>query len=418
MVYIYIPKLDETQTLRSWGEVLLHSVSLKDLINPLNLNNGIIFLLIKKGNIDLIEERNLGFPIFLTLMVILINFFIVINFSTWRKEYLSNANYKNYFYFILLPSLAVGLIFLKLTDTFSIYKIFWGFVPGLNSIRYPYRFYFILGFILWIFILMTIDLYLKKHQKQTIRVLIYILVTTIALDNLKPYYSFWKPDDYLPQSLHKQKEFIQNTCDYFILDRPGGWWDDATKSIALSAITGVPTTNGQSSAYPKGYPAKPQLYEGDISEMLAWAGFGISNKRGCFVSDSFEPIVSSAKESRIEVYDGFSPKEFNTNNFWNWSTSSKSTFLISIPKNRKQVSLVMEIKTPPCINERELVFKDMQKGEILSAKINSKSRFLEVPVINNEFGLIKIEIQTDENYCNIDGDSRNLFYEIKNYKLQ
>ena len=417
-LFIYVPKFLETASLRNWSEVAFHSVTLRELLNPINLHNGIVFVLFKSRNIDLIEERNLGFSIGLSVSLAIILICILFNFKVWKKSYYEKEeNYRFLIHYLLLPSLFLGLIFLKLTDEFSLYKLFWSVVPGFTSIRYPYRFYFILGMVFWIFIFMTLNIYLKNKTDKSRRLALFILLIAITLDNLKPYYSFWKAEDYLPNSLYKQINFLQNNCDYFILDRPGGWWDDATKAIALSAISGVPTSNGQSSGFPAGYPIKPQLYEGDISEMLKWSQFGISEDLGCFVSDNFLPILSNPNESRMEIYDGFSLTEKNKNNYWNWATSAKATLFVSLPKDKEKTSLEFTLKTPPCIEERNLTFIALPNTELSKVSVRLKETTFKINLMNNDHNLIKIEITTDDKFCRIGEDPRTLFYEIKNYKI-
>ena len=415
---IYLPNFKNASASRSWSEVLYHSVSLGELVKPEGLNNGIYFLLVKNSEVGILEERNLGLPLALTISIIILGALIIFNYKTWiNKYYKTEKKYQIFLKLIVLPTLILGLIFLKLTEEFSIYKVFWSTIPGLSSIRYPYRFYFILGMLLWIFIFMTLDIYLKNHSKLRNKIFIYAIFLLITLDNIKPYYSFWKADDYLPKTLHKQTYFIEENCDYFILDRPGGWWDDATKSIALSAITGVPSANGQSSGYPEGYPVKPQLYEGDITEMLEWAQFGISPDKGCFVSDSFTPFMSRPSESRVETYEGFSPKEGGVPDYWSWATRSDPILFVSTIANSRTIKLDIQIKTPPCLQERELTFVALPDTQLKTITIDAKSSIYSIQIPLSKFNLTKIQIFTDNVFCNIENDPRDLYFEIKNYKI-
>jgi hypothetical protein len=415
---IHLPIFRSTSTSRSWVEVLLHSVSFKDLVNPAPLNNGIYFLVVKNLNTNTVDIRNLGFSLALTVTFVVIGILIALNYKTWINNYYNfDKKYQIFSKLILIPALILGLIFLKLNEDFSLYKIFWSTIPGLSSIRYPYRFYFILGMILWIFIFMTLDIYLKHNPFAKNKIFIYIIFILVTLDNLKPYYSFWKAEDYLPSSLHKQTTFIEENCDYFILDRPGGWWDDATKAIALSALTGVPAANGQSSGYPEGYPVKPQLYEGDVTEMLEWAQFGISSEKGCFVSDSFTPLISEPIEPRVETYDGFSPKEGGETDYWSWATRSDPVLFVSTIANSRNNILDIQIKTPPCLQERELTFVALPDTQLKKIAIDAKSSNYSIQIPPSRYNLTKIQILTNDDFCEIENDPRDLFFEIKNYKI-
>jgi hypothetical protein len=249
------------------------------------------------------------------------------------------------------------------------------------------------------------------------KTLLYIILIIGCLDNLKPYYSFWKPSDYVPASIYKHADFIINNCDYFILDRPGGWWDDSTNAISLSSIIGVPAVNGQSSGYPSGYPVKPLFYEGDITDTLEWAQFGISPQKGCFVSDSFSPLTSQPIAPRVETYDGFSPKEGGAVNYWAWANRKDPILLISTPPNTKNNLLKLEVKTPPCLQERELKFIALPDTQLQTISIKSKSSSYLIQIPPSKFNLTKIQIFTDDVFCNIENDPRDLYFEIKNYKI-
>ncbi len=415
---IYLPNFKETGGFRPWFVTIDSSASFADLLNIQRLNNGLTYLILNRRTQFEIDAERLGFPLFLIIFTLILLVVLLFNFRAWKKTYYDlNKIYRVYTKLILLPGLILGLIFLKLTDDFSIFKIMWQFIPGFNSIRYPYRYFFVLGFLLWIFIYMTMDIYLKNLDQPIKKTLIYIILIVGALDNLKPYYSFWKPDDYVPASIYKHADFITNNCDYFILDRPGGWWDDSTNAISMSSITGIPTANGQSSGYPSGYPTKPLFYEGDITDTLEWAQFGISSKKGCFVSDSFTPLISEPIEPRVETYDGFSPKEGGETDYWSWATRSDPILFVSTIANSRNNILDIQIKTPPCLQERELTFVALPDTQLKKITIDAKSSNYSIQIPPSRYNLTKIQIFTNDEFCKIENDPRDLFFEIKNYKI-
>jgi hypothetical protein len=297
--YVHIPLLGETS--RSWSETIYYSSYLQQVLNQQYLNNGWYFLLVKNSQYMAFQQSNVALPI---LTIILTIVFLIISF--WHNNKII-LNYRTY---VLLPAFLIFLVFLRITEDFSLYKIFWDNIPGLQSIRFPYRYLIVFGFVLIIFIFLSLDNLIVKFQKTTIKYwALILLMMFLSLDNLKPPFAIWSKDDYLIKELEQQVDQIREECDFFILDKPGGWWDDQISGISLSVLSGVPTSNGYSGGFPRGYPVKDWNYDGDISEILEWSKFNTSEDLGCLISTSHEVIKANPQEPKYFFTQDFHPRK-------------------------------------------------------------------------------------------------------------
>lgn len=406
--YIYLPLLGESS--RSWPETIYYSSYLHQVLNQTYLNNGWYFYFLKDSEFNAFDKSNVALP----WLVILISLIYVIK-SFWIK---SNKiiNYRN---IVLIPVAIIFIIFLRLTEEFSIYKVFWENIPGLQSIRFPYRYIIIFGFVLIIFIFLNFDYSITRLKDKKYK---YLLAATLlilfSLDNLKPPYAIWKNSEYLASSLESQVTEIQDKCDFFILDKPGGWWDDQISAMAITAISGIPTANGYSGGFPADYPVKPWNFEGDISEILAWSKFGVSPERGCLVSDSHELIISNPSSGEIFFHSGFSPEESNsTGAKWRWAEASKGYVIVNTPKNKNNLIFRFDLKIPDCLINNKIRVINLPKDQVMAASLTSKSQTFEIELPNSPTGINQLTFEVDDFSCTYPGDSRNLYFEIKNYEI-
>jgi hypothetical protein len=407
-LYIYLPLLDETA--RSWPETIYYSSYLSQVLNQQYLNNGWYFIFVKDSQYTPFQQSNVALPA-LTMIVALI-FFI---FSFWQK----NQIILNYRKFVLLPTALIFIVFLRITEDFSLYKIFWETIPGLQSIRFPYRYIIVLGFVLTIFIFLQLDNLIAKCRKTPAGYGALLgLILFLSLDSLKPPYAIWSKEDYLVDELEQQVGEIRKNCDFFILDKPGGWWDDQISGISLSVLAGVPTANGYSGGFPEGYPTKDWNYDGDVSGILTWAQFGISEKSGCLVSTSHKLIKSNPSEPQVFFHSGFSPEESNSKNVrWRWAESNKAYILFNIPQGLETYTFSFEAKTPECVDDNQLKITQLPDKNVLTSNIFNKSQSFELRLNNNSSGITKLMFEVENLSCGFSGDPRNLYFEIKNYKL-
>jgi hypothetical protein len=108
--------------------------------------------------------------------------------------------------------------------------------------------------------------------------------------------------------------------------------------------------------------------------------------------------------------------ETDGKNFWRWAVKSNSAFFIYSRSGTERV-IELEMSNATCSNERKIQFSTSPSNIFQEITINKDARIvrLEVPMENSRFQ--KVLISTSNDPCNLEGDPRNLFYEIKNWKL-
>ncbi len=406
--YIHIPLA--SKALRSWEETLGNSNYLSQIINQKYMNNGWYFIFVKKFEYDPFQNSDLAVPILILTLTLI--FFIFSYFNTDMKI----QKYRTY---LLIPTFLITVIFTQISENFSVFKLFWDYVPGFYSMRYPYRYLIIFSFVALIFIFICLDRLAQNPNRTFKQALSYLIALFLIVDLYKPPLTLWKKDDFVPKELLAQKETIKENCDFFILDRPGGWWDDQVTATSLVALTNVPTSNGTSGGYPEGYPSKNWFYEGDISEILEWSGFGKNFEVGCLISDSHPPIFSNPEEPKIFFHSGFSPQEEDQKgNFWRWSDHQESYVILSVPQDIKNVEINMKVKAADCLEKTNLKIYQTPNQLIFDDIISPKSTSLNLSIENNESTITQLKFQVENNYCQFEGDSRNLYFEIKNFKIE
>lgn len=407
-IYIYFSILGIAS--RSWSETIYYSSFFTQVINQQYLNNGWYFYLVKNSEYNAFDKSNVALPwiiLILALFYSIKSFWIRINPIVLYRS------------IILIPTTVIFIIFLRLTEEFSIYKIFWENIPGLESIRFPYRYIIFFGFVLIIFIFINFDHSLNSLKNNKIKYFLAIVfIAFVSLDNLKPPYAIWQQRDYISKELEEKIPYIEKNCDFFILDKPGGWWDDQISAMSITAISGVPTANGYSGGFPPNYPAKPWNFEGDISEILLWSNFGRDNKRGCLVSTIHDVIESNPKSSQIFFQSGFSPEETNDQGAkWRWAQSNKGIVIINTPIKGDELTFKFSLKIPDCLLNNKIKVSTMLDELLLSDVITQKSRDYELTVTTSYSGINQIQFEVEDFACTYPNDPRNLYFEIKNYEV-
>jgi hypothetical protein len=339
-LWTYIHSPVASKALRSWEETLGNSNYFSQIINQKYMNNGWYFIFVKKFEYEPFQKSDLAVPILILTLVLI--FFI---FSYFNKD-MKIQKYRTY---LLIPTLLITVIFTQISENFSIFKLFWDYLPGFYSMRYPYRYLIIFSFVALIFIFICLDYLAQNPNKTFKKILSYLIALFLIVDLYKPPLTLWKKDDFVPKELSAQEGTIKENCDFFILDRPGGWWDDQVVATSLAALINVPTANGTSGGYPEGYPSKSWFYEGDISEILEWSSFGKNFEAGCLISDSHLPIFSNPKEPKILFHSGFSPQEEDQKgNYWRWGDHKEGYVILSVPQKIKNMEINKNVKAPDC----------------------------------------------------------------------
>ena len=405
-IYIYIPVQGDPY--RPVSEMISKSPRFNYLFNGAHVNDGgLLSKIYALMNFDSQMDMQLGLGLLTaSISIILIMYFIF----RIRK-------YDN----LILFSFIISTIFLYFyfavwDENYSIHSYFFQHIPGLHSIRVPVRYVVFLGFVSIASIFIFIDKFILKDKMLKNSILGLFIATLILIDQFRLPESGWDESIVRSDKLEAQKLEIKAKCDYFYFDAPGGWWYDQVVAMAFSYSVDVPTTNGNTGAYPPSYPVQSFVHEGDISGMIKWINQVDPSKVGCITNGELPLYVFDSNQDRFDVEDGFTPVETDGKNFWRWAVKSNAAFFIYSRSGTERV-IELEMSNATCSNERKIQFSTSPSNIFQEITINKDARIvrLEVPMENSRFQ--KVLISTSNDPCNLEGDPRNLFYEIKNWKL-
>ena len=178
----------------------------------------------------------------------------------------------------------------------------------------------------------------------------------------------------------------------------------------------VPTVNGYSGAFPPGYPTEDWLHEGDLTGVLKWIKKIDNSKRGCFTTGESPIFYLNSSTVRFEFEDGFTPKETNGRSTWIWANRNRG-FAIVYAGKKTTINLSFFARTAPCLELEQFMIRKLPDQVLYSGTLTNQSKEfnLKIDVSKNE--LAKLEFITGDNFCNVENDPRQLFYEIKNWKF-
>ena len=405
-IYIYIPVLGDPY--RPVSEMLSKSPRLIYLFNGAHVNDGgflkpIYEILKFDSQMDM--QLGIGFITFSLLIIVIVAHFLKLTKSV---NFMPIA--------LLLSTIILFSYFAVWPGNFSLHSILFDTVPGLQSIRVPVRYVIVLGYVSIFIIFVFLDNLLRFKKKRLFSIFCIFLSIITLLDQFRFPNNGWDKSVVINENLLAQQNKLKKNCDYFYYDAPGGWWYDQVVAMAFSYSIDVPTTNGNSGAYPPKYPVQSFVHEGDISGMINWIDSIDISKRGCITNGELPIYVLAAKEDRLDIEDGFTPVETDGKNTWQWAVKpNASLFIFSGNKTDKTVQ--MEIANSDCTEERSITISTSPEAILQEITINkvTKKISIEIPMKNRSFQ--KLLITTSDDPCKLDGDPRNLFYEIKNLEM-
>ena len=409
-LFIYIYVMVQGEPFRPVSEMLSKSPRLFYLFNGAHVNTGGILkpiydLLGFDKQVDM--QLGIGLVTFISSVTI-----FAIGLFKFLKENKTRGQ-------LLLASFFASTILLFIyfaawTDDFSIHSIFFNKIMGLHSIRVPVRFVIVLGYVAILGIAIFVDRNLST-KKQISRIL-YFILAVILLDQYRSPSPGWDKSVVINQGLESQTTEIVSNCDYFYFDAPGGWWYDQVVAMAFSYKVNVPTTNGNSGAYPPNYPVMSFTHEGDISGMINWINKIDKALTGCITNGSIPVFVLGQGESRFELESGFTPTETDGKNNWRWAVNDKAyAFVYSV--TGKDVIIEFEISNSECSENRNLKILKNQQQLIRDLNLTKRAEKFKINIPMEAQLLQKLSFITSEDFCSIQGDPRTLYYEVKNWKI-
>jgi hypothetical protein len=403
---IYLPA--QSDPYRPILEMLSKSPRLLYLLNgSFGHEGGILKEVYKLLRFDNKNDMHLGIGLITVCISLFFIFFVF--FSKYRNKKLVQFC----LIFFVSPTL-IYFYFLGLNESFSIHSVLFQIIPGFNSIRVPVRFVIFMSFFYILGLCLIID-YLKKEgiTKSSIS---FILLFLIFIDHFRMPIQGWNNSILTNLNLESQVEQIINECDYFYYDAPGGWWYDQMIAMALVMKIDVPTTNGNSGGYPPNYPVMSFTHEGDISGMVSWISQINQNQVGCITNGELPIYRLNSSQKRFDLESGFTSIEKKNNDYWRWSISQKSYAFLFSP-NGQDLKIEFQAKTPNCNENDTMSVNTFSRNGIFNLNIIQKSATfqVEIPMNGNKFKKIEFSIQGKP--CSVEGDQRELYFEIKNWKI-
>jgi len=406
-LYIYLPV--QNVPIRPVEEMMKNSPRIGYLahggnVRGASLDGSIFKSLYSLLNLDNESELAFGVGIFVTIIALFVGY-------KYLKDNITNFKALN----LVISITIIYIYFLAINDSFSVHKIFFEFIPGFNSIRYPARYVIIVGYFAIFGIHFVLDKLFVKTNSRSLRIFALILLFIISLDQQRNSFIGWEKKQFLNTVVLSSKEEIKKNCDYFYADFPGGWWYDQITSMTLAMYAGVPTVNGYSGAFPSGYPIEPFASEVPPIEIFRWINQIDKNKRGCIVTEGNGTKQISNKLKIVELY-GFTPIETNGKVNWRWAVNPQ-TFFMFVNYTDKFSTLSFQLNPNDCQTVQNFEITEFPNRELFRGSVGNEGRLLEFKLNVQEDNVSRIEINTDSPACKLEGDPRDLYYEIKNLRV-
>ena len=404
--YVYISVASEP--FRSKSEMVLNSPSITMLLNAgsptqYGLKNQIFGPIYQFLGFDLPFENLIGLGLAVTFVGL-----VSLTFVARQGERLIRL--------WLLTLVFTFLYFAKLFNNNSIHSYLFDIVPGLNSIRYPGRFIIVLSFALIFISFKLLDSLLRDKKFNYTKVFLYLIAILLLVDQIRGPFTGWNAKLLVNKNLFSQAEEIKNNCDYFYFDHPGGWWYDQIEAITFSAQIGIPTVNGYSGAFPNGYPVQSWNSTYTSNRIFDWMKIIDPDKRGCFLS-GISDFKSLNKDKIFIDFIGFTPRENSGSNYWNWAVN-KDPYLYTFSSESKKTSIAFELETSPCFKSQTITIKNGQSGETIKKVQITDQKEIKLDLDFGDTYLNQIKFSTDADVCEVKGDPRGLYFNVKNLTYQ
>ena len=310
----------------------------------------------------------------------------------------------------------VFLYFAKVFNDNSIHSYLFDIIPGLNSIRYPARFIIVLGFGLIFISFKYLDDLLSDKKSNFLKLFIYAIAIVLLLDQIRGSFIGWNARLLENKNLFSQAEKIKTECDYFYFDYPGGWWYDQIEAITFSAQVGIPTVNGYSGAFPNNYPIQSWNSTYTSNRIFDWMKTIDPSKRGCFLS-GISDVKSFNQDKTFVDFIGFTPKEKSGSNYWNWAVN-KDPYLYVFSSDANKMSVIFELETSPCFKSQTFTIKNASFGQIIKKVQVTDQQEIRLDLDFGNSYINQIQFSTNADVCEVEGDPRGLYFNIKNLVLQ
>lgn len=403
--YIYVPVKDLPK--RSWNEVVDFLPNFIDFFNTSGMgSNPLDFITIVFSNKG---QNNDGFTFFLFIFTVIL--LLLFRFGNWK------AQIWNIEKSVMISGIIWYLTIVLIKDDWAIYKIFWDFIPGVNSIRDPHRPILFYSIFLIGLLFRLSELYLIKKRDFRSKLLIFIMIFIVAVEQYRDEIPSFKINDYLVSN----KSYLgldYSKCSSITVFREGsGWWRDQIDGMVLGSVLGIPTTNGYSGGLPPGYPEIDDKYPNAFANYITWIVDNKIVKSSCILDKyGLQEINSENFYQPLDIVEGIDLTERFEKMTWNWIINKNASFTVSyFGQNLTSKYLIFELENPKCLVNQNL---DLYLGEDFIGNISfENSQNFEIPIAIRSGASVNVRLLNLKSSCSSKPDPRELFVKLKYVRI-
>ena len=405
-LYIHLPVLDEV--VRTKDEMLMNSPNINNILNGSQLGGGLfnfIYNLMGFYPNKFFKEYEIGLTASVFLLF-LINFIVLIS-----------INKKSNLLKMWVANLIILIIFFTFND-FSIFSLIWDSLSIFTSIRIPIRYLVILASMnIFIFLSILDNFYIKEKSRKKL-IVVFTFLFILFVDQLRFQTSEFIKKDYNSDKVIEKTLIKNKMCQSFYLDTEGiEWWNDQLEAMIISSSTGIPTVNGYSGGFPVDYPNQDWRSRADLGKVINWLKSNNAVEGTCLLKRNYSILFSQSPI--VNIISGFDLTEIKSDNSWNWGVDKSSDLRIYNFQDTKLVkTMQFVLKIPPCVENKSIdIYFDNKFISKINLSQSNKSFLFQNKIEIDPNSEITIEFKTDENYCGVENDLRNLYFNLLNVKF-
>jgi hypothetical protein len=188
--------------------------------------------------------------------------------------------------------------------------------------------------------------------------------------------------------------------------------------MTLAALVKIPTVNGFSSVYPKGYPSFGWTESARLEPIIDCLVENDSLTNSCLISHESEIIKLDENSISWSPQQGFTAKEFTQKFEWSWMVFPEGKIIIlNSTRAPKDLDINFKVKSAPCNIGKSLTLKS-NNGKILENTILTNNPIsINLKTNINQFDLVELEFITNGIPCKVGSDPRNLYISVNDFRL-
>jgi hypothetical protein len=234
------------------------------------------------------SEQAMGFgPLLLVLLLVtVVGLAGAVRGSRWAPA-LSPSGKLRVVQSVAVACLLLPLAFVVFDGRFSLFRIAWTLIPGMESIRAPFRIQTVSYVAAIGVILRTIELWLPPRGSRPRRpVLLWMVALSVtaglAIEMHRPSAGNWSSEDLVPSYLDPWVDEVRDGCDAVIVryDPSGPFPIGSIDAVVVSTLTNVPTPQGYGRGTPVGHPG----FRADPDALIGWMNDQGFDGRVCVLS--------------------------------------------------------------------------------------------------------------------------------------